>query len=1220
MGSENKALQSLNTPQPRVEDLSAEKSDDGNLEEINKQIEEAENRISRILECLTPEDENDEYQDDQLDSLIADARKRLEIGGVPIITPSVVIKEAERMLKHRLHAIIDDSTAYDTKRHPDPDLARRVRLALVIERDYYVGGKYQPPVEEGSFSDLFYRVARWRGEALSEKEVDILVRAGFGGNLAREVGLFNLGRREMPPFIPESLFYFCLTRLNFSSQDIRNVLQDAVNEGRKYSQQIFNLILNSQSYFLCLELFEAFEGGDLFKAIKIYSMKSSYSSSKQLLEKVEKLGLDNQEVVEAIIKNNWITLPYYGEKDTLRKYSFLAETSSTAVNLKTSFRESDPEIPQAARQLVESGNLGFLRGRESYLEWFLKHEYDWLLAQAEKHGQEHLLLSRMKPETQIAYVERLISEKKAPELVVLFGERYENSDKFEDHLFDENTYARLAEIIPPSYIPLREFKNLPPQVFRDTILDYPTYDRDRQAFLLAESFNFEGEGFSLEKEYQEYIKELKTFHKADLPAMGEESPIYFSKFSTLTPEDRSKWMTTFKLLDRMFYERHQNAILHQAIVRILTGVPYGSHLLFDLLENNTDGALDYMQGLYDLGQALIKGSQYDDYQNILPVFKCQIPPGEMGNRVKVISEAKRFLSDTGISESNSLTYLRMIAETENSSDAAVAWDEVKNLVTEVSEHEENFKLFYLQTFLKSGASEEERKKKLEELEKSARKLSRNEPIAETGGDYRIICEMVYPRRNYNSYQYLEHYQDRSADLGEYQFNPAGYKISLNGISEYRMRTGAQANPEILQRYGSRIQRIERWASYQGLENLFASSEFKSQTLEGKLLEFIADKPDDMIADVLLAYQMRDEYQAFIQDTRDQVGLETSEIEKQYIMLHSLAESFGDRLKETIKDTYQKVMESQDRSLFAGNPEHSVDKEDILNLGNKIVSDLGRIPREKLTEEIIRKKIATTLKTRFQKIPEIADAAVRIASDVNVESLERIPDEIYLHLIELFKNLPISPIGGQRMEAIQQKIYQEIQSELEKYEEVIEIENTPASTGKGEKKSVKRRSIQGYFSKNKENANARMVADVCIATDYHMLENPNYFEFVLFDNDRKKNIGTVMMLAMEEPNGKKYLLFCPNPSIDITSRVSADKLYAWIKERMVEFAEQNGFSGVLIDTVHGRGTNRPGKFQEAHQKAVRRSKKGQEHRVNLKSAHTLGGSYVYKDNLGVVWER
>jgi hypothetical protein len=135
----------------------------------------------------------------------------------------------------------------------------------------------------------------------------------------------------------------------------------------------------------------------------------------------------------------------------------------------------------------------------------------------------------------------------------------------------------------------------------------------------------------------------------------------------------------------------------------------------------------------------------------------------------------------------------------------------------------------------------------------------------------------------------------------------------------------------------------------------------------------------------------------------------------------------------------------------------------------------------------------------------------------------------------------------------------------------------------------------------------------------MLKNENYLEFVLFDQDKNKCVGTVMLLEMNEPeDNKKYLLYNPNPSVGLVSEVSAKKLYQLLTRHVSKFAQDNNFDAVLVDKMHGKSTNRAGLFQQSLEQSCLKDENGKEIDFNLKNNHCLGSSYFYQKNLKAVW--
>ncbi len=1215
--------------------------------EIEKKIDNILIEIDRIADALAPQNmelqmEEEDNKKELIDSLFADTKKHFELRGHILIPPLTFYEKAKEVLLHRLHATIDDSLKKNSFKRLDAGLLRRTKLALMVEHDNYVGGGYAEDINKKSLRALLSRVRHWNDQSpLSTKEVDLLVSAGYGEPLTQALGVNAFfEREEIPKFVPESLLEFYLTQEVFNNYTLKPILRNAIEEGEKYSKKIFDLIMESPYSYYAFNFFQVFDGADIRDVVKNSQNVKYPNLVKDQLNIVQSLNLDTPEVIKEIIKNNWVTKSSHsGEfeipKDDPNCKAALAQLDSMPfkMNLRAEYiptgsEELDLGIIKSldiARELITSGNLGFLDSRRDLLDWIIKHEYDWLIEQAVQFKQEHLLLFKMKAETKVAYVERLIKEKDKRTLNALFKGHKDST--FQPQQFDEKIYTNLTEIISPNNVKLIEFKNLSPEIYQAEMkkeADYSDYTKDQTIYKLINSFDFSKVGFELEKKYQDYIQKLNQtllFGNDGLKSMWRESPIYFSKFKELTDEELDQWLVVFKSLKNILVV-DKSEELRSSILRSLTQSTLGSHVLFDLLKDDEVAAKKYIENLDALCN-LIDGTPKD----MFPIIKLNITQAEMSGIIGVISELNESLTKQEFSSGDIKGVLREVAVTKDSKQAKIVSEKVKVLLNEVAPYEENLKLLYMHTFLDEDVldknSTDKRDQYLENIKTNAEKLAHNQPIDATGDEYRITCEMVYSKRNYDTYAYLDQYEDRSADLENYKYNKTGYGVQLDGVSEYRVKEGQILDLKILEKYSGRLQKLSTLANPESLEKFLdekiEKKEDSPKTLEGKLLMYLEEKSNEEIADILFSYQLSGEYEAFVQGTRDRITDDSSHIEKNYIMLSELAERFGDRLKETIREILQKVVKSPDKSFFEY-LSTGISEADVKELGNKIVTDLQKIPKERITIDVVRKKVLISLINRFQHLPHMREMAQEISAKFETTDLASVPAELLQQVMEkMSDDSVVGDISNKKIEKIQNECYTEISKELEKYEEVMETEVLKKEFGEQEK-SLKKRSIHGYFSKNRENAHARMVADVCIAADLKMLEKKEYFEFVLFDEDRKKNIGTVMLLKMEESKRKKYLLYCPNPSTDIVSKVSAGKLYQWITKQVTNFAEENGFNGVLVDTTHGRSTNRPGKFQETLTASVLRGKDNLPKKVSLTNPHALGGNYVFQKDLSVIWEK
>lgn len=546
-------------------------------------------------------------------------------------------------------------------------------------------------------------------------------------------------------------------------------------------------------------------------------------------------------------------------------------------------------------------------------------------------------------------------------------------------------------------------------------------------------------------------------------------------------------------------------------------------------------------------------------------------------------------------------------------------EKILNLIEETQSFKCSFDFvkLYIEKF-SDNSTKKEREDFIKKFNEYVENISKNKIIeCSDSEEYRMACEVVYPKRNYDTYQYIDEYKDRSEDLKKYKFNKNGYEIRISGVVGYRIKEGSKKDAQLLLKYKQRIKEIEELSKSERNIFEFINKDFpnaKSKTLEGKIIEYVRENYANQSAiDLLLAYQLHGQYDQFIRESNDRTDMYEKMEGKEYVMLSELSERYGDLMKETLKGIAKKVSESEDKDFFLKNISGDIEKAE--KLSGKIYNELLKIPENKLTTETIQKKVAKSIQNAFQQNVSIKSISESFSASFTKENLDSFENIFKSKTKEIFQEVDSeTTVDIQKLEIIRQKTYEEIKNELDKYEEIKEVDEER----KGEVKMPKERLIKGYFSKNRENAHARMIGDICIASNPKMLENKNYFDFVLFDEDRKKCVGTCMLLNMEEPGARKYLLYCPNPSVDLVSQVSAERLYKLITTKVIDFALNNNFDGVLLDKRHGHATNRSGLFQTTLEKSVVRNDQGEEVILNLKNEHQLSGNYVYKEKLNAVW--
>lgn len=519
----------------------------------------------------------------------------------------------------------------------------------------------------------------------------------------------------------------------------------------------------------------------------------------------------------------------------------------------------------------------------------------------------------------------------------------------------------------------------------------------------------------------------------------------------------------------------------------------------------------------------------------------------------------------------------------------------------------------LESYLKNVAmmTETERQEYLKELKQDASDLAQNIPSTKTANpNYELSLRLVYPSRNYDSYKHISSYEDRTEDIAHLEFDRSGQSFNLDGISGYQLKAGREVDQVLIDSYAQRLSELKAMASKEALMDYLAKElpGSKLETLEAKLIEYLNEKgynPDSL--NLVLAYQLIGEYQQFADNSRDRLKESDDQDSKNYILLDEILEQYGDRLKETVKRIKEEIEKSSDINLLETSESDNLPK--LLAIGEKIDQDLAKIPSDKLSDDLISKKIERTLRNILQNNEYIKENAKKIATQFKLADMANF-SAVWQEKMTAISSVLGSGLKLSDLERAQSKIYQDLQKELIKFEEITEIDEELK-----EKKMPKKREIKGYFSKNRENAHARMVADVCIASDASMWEDREYFEFVLFDEARSRCMGTTMLKTIND-SGKKYLLYSPNPSVGLVSEVSAKKLYKKITEEIINLAKNNDYDAVIMDKSIGKSTNRGGLFHRSLENSCLRED-GKEIVINLEKEQLLS-SYSYQKDLRAVY--
>jgi hypothetical protein len=496
-----------------------------------------------------------------------------------------------------------------------------------------------------------------------------------------------------------------------------------------------------------------------------------------------------------------------------------------------------------------------------------------------------------------------------------------------------------------------------------------------------------------------------------------------------------------------------------------------------------------------------------------------------------------------------------------------------------------------------------------------------------------IAELIYSKRDYSP-RNIEDYTDESQDLYNYTFNSDGYNFTLSNLLWYKLLDWEELNESLLEEFKQRVAHISTISQNKSTlwetVNEYAQKEWiqlEAKTLESHILEYLLKKEskgkevsiNDF--DLLIAYQLMWKYDEFMKSSNDKLACHADKETQHMIQIQALLKEYWDPLKETIKTLENVSLGSEDKQYFDSHlrdvPLEVRDLTKQKTLKSMIRSFSSR-PEETITDDIVKKSIDTKLKWVLQTTDitneEISNFSNEFKSEDskfwNSEELQQLFIEKWVEKVEEhFWSVDRVWLNIRSIAKIQDSIYQTLQTESNKFEAITD------QWGKN-----KGRKVFARFWKTQYDAYARWVWDVCIGTDSEMWKNKNYFELVLFDQERQKNIGTVMLLNMQEDNGDKYLLFCPNPSVEFDDKVSSQKLFDQISEIVKTFAQENNYNGVLFDPTHWKWTNRSGDFQKALVESQLKDDESQNKTIDLDNEYRLGGEYSYKNNLSYLWEK
>ncbi|MDP3836826.1 MAG: hypothetical protein Q8Q67_01880 [bacterium] len=1126
--------------------------------------------------------------------------------------PLEVLEEMKKVLFSRLYQLTTEARMDKAPKNIDREQVRRAQIALLHAGDDFDFKKWSSSnIGSLNFGDLHRYLFR-NGEGFSEEEIDVILSTNLRSQfLNDDFGRLRISKQSIEG-VPDSLLIALTGKGDYYA------IADALEKGPagKYSVETLKHLIACDRSDLCLKHYDKFDGGlelilksgrcDALAALRLVINSDLSQGVKDIyIDVIRKNSHKTYGFAEGLAK-------FYDDKQNVVSYP----EDEAAIHKLVELTYKQDEYSNYVRELYSSGRtalvLGIYGAREE-LAKIAAEDYDFFITQAKNNSQEHLIIDLMKEPDAREYAQKLIAK----------GDGYLVSaylDKFPSNSLKAPEFKNILnrDNLPYLEKKVEAFSGLDDDIAANLINrgDYSFIFKNAKQFSLSAEFvrKPEVQAAAIEEikdgitGYQDGKYAASILKTIPIAPAVIDNILMDAVTKKMFDHDRLDWacnfLMTFPHLKQQLAEKH----LETAREGFLKAVQ-GDYLfvIADIIEafplsDSFLNTKEVKDAIIKISKAELNSAAHnDDYYIALMQVYDRI------NKIAQRIEVPAYLLDrTAVEKAAALPtetinlrkeFVVKVAKSENAAELLERLVSVSNEAIKRTDIalDKNIVLAYTDKFLNGGTSEE-KEEFIEVIKQDITTVAQNIPanFNDRQEYYRYILEQVYPSRNHNSYESLDKYIDRSTDLDRYTFEKKGYEIRLSGVLGYKLKTGTQANEALLAEFSKRIEEVKDLAEAGKLHGFLDANinNSKARTLEGKILDYFKTNGYSVdTMNVLLAYQLLGSFDDFYNASADRVSSEEDQVSKNYIMLDELANQYGDNMKETIRSIQGKVANSEDRELFSTSFIDKYEKKYEAAL-SVIIEDLNKVPKDKIDTALIRKKVEKTIKNIFQGHESIIKRAQDFASLFEGNDWVDFSDVWKQQIDELFAIDKENCIDTQKVQAMQATIYNRLQEEVGKYEDIKEVDST-----KNETKLKKNRVITGFFSKNKENAHARMVGDICIGKDPKMLENTNYFEFVLFDQEKKKNVGTTMLLQMDEPDGK-YLLYCPNPAVSLVSEVSAKKIYQAITARISHFAEENGFKAVLVDKRHGHSTNRAGLFQQSLEQSCLKDRSGQERKVNL----------------------
>ncbi|NLG06681.1 MAG: hypothetical protein GX559_03240 [Candidatus Pacebacteria bacterium] len=558
--------------------------------------------------------------------------------------------------------------------------------------------------------------------------------------------------------------------------------------------------------------------------------------------------------------------------------------------------------------------------------------------------------------------------------------------------------------------------------------------------------------------------------------------------------------------------------------------------------------------------------------------------------------------------------------------------------------------------------------------------------------YNDLLKAVYPNNagNWGGLAKTKACVDRTADLTQFTYDQK-YEIDLLAAAKIKVKEGEVINEPAIESLKKPILTLAEEMKASSfdlekiqteleekvdalLENKLAAGGLKNldlkqlNTLDEKMFILLADSvytdktvPHQELKDLILRYEFAlfEDVRDYIQGTTDRVSQASNQ---EYALMCELHSFFTDRikevnrrlvkagwenqvLKERMQEYFAKIVQEQAQAKLSDQSNRF--RLDRLGMSDSFIAQISRTIEKRMGKkyppETIKKLIlyyenltqglsvdSTSEKSstrafygqvKAQRTKTMEAVETLTGNSLNLQEF-RLGDTSLEDLALSLAKIDTGEYDEEQFQALTALRFVNLFADEQN---LLETELAKFESESGKQRQV----INGFFSKTKESANARMVGGVCVSQDNplanqspeqqkpNMWDSENYFQLVLQDPDTNRCLGLVLLHHFEE-KGEKVLSASLNPSSTFLYSTDEASMFNGLMKVLETFAKNNGFNKILLSKNGAIRTNRTGgKFEKAMDERVRQINKA--FSFEEEKIFSYSPNYKLKD-MNIVWEQ